>query len=64
MGRTPGIAGRGAIQALARDGGFAGVILVDRLGRTGACFNTPRMARGFADERGISLLVDAAERRR
>jgi L-asparaginase / beta-aspartyl-peptidase len=62
-GRAPSLAGRAAIRALAHDGGFGGVILVDRRGRTGACFNTPRMARGFADERGISLLVDAAERR-
>jgi isoaspartyl peptidase/L-asparaginase-like protein (Ntn-hydrolase superfamily) len=44
--------------------GFGGVILVDPKGRVAASFNTPRMARGFADARGIDVLVLRRERRR
>jgi beta-aspartyl-peptidase (threonine type) len=63
-GRRPGTAARAAIEALAEDGGFGGIVLVDRRGRADAWFNTPRMARGLADEHGIAILVDARERRR
>lgn len=63
-GRTPDAAGRVALASLARVRGLAGVILVDRKGRLAAAFNTPRMARGFADARGIDVLVGRAERRR
>jgi hypothetical protein len=38
------------------------VILVSRGGRVAAAFNTPRMARGLADSRGIAVLVDRRER--
>ncbi|HEX4823407.1 MAG TPA: isoaspartyl peptidase/L-asparaginase [Candidatus Polarisedimenticolaceae bacterium] len=61
---APGTAGRRALRGLARVGGFGGVILVDRRGRVGAVFNTPRMARGLADERGLAILVEPRERRR
>ena len=63
-GRAPDAAGRAAIASLARIRGFGGVILVDRRGRLAAAFNTPRMARGFADARGIDVLVGRGERRR
>lgn len=62
--RTPAQAGRSAMADLARVSGFGGVVLVDRRGRAGASFNTPRMARGLADERGLAVLVEARERRR
>lgn len=63
-GRTPEGAGRTAVASLARIRGYGGVILVDRRGRAAAAFNTPRMARGFADARGIDVLVGRGERRR
>jgi len=62
--RTPDAAGRRALRELARVGGYGGLILVDRRGRVGAVFNTPRMARGLADERGLAILVEPRERRR
>jgi len=43
-------AARKAITALRRVDGQGGVIIVDRAGRVGASFNTPRMARGLATE--------------
>jgi isoaspartyl peptidase/L-asparaginase-like protein (Ntn-hydrolase superfamily) len=52
------------VASLARIRGYGGVILVDRRGRAAAAFNTPRMARGFADARGIDVLVGRGERRR
>ncbi len=60
--RRADAAARLALRALTRVSGFGGVILVDRGGRAAAAFNTPRMARGLADSRGISVLVDHAER--
>jgi beta-aspartyl-peptidase (threonine type) len=63
-GTRPERAGRVALAALARVDGFGGVILVDPKGRVAASFNTPRMARGFADARGIDVLVLRRERRR
>ena len=64
-GRTaPERAGAAALKALVRVGGFGGFILVDAKGRLAATFNTPRMARGFADGRGIHVLVLRGERRR
>jgi len=45
-------AARKAIAALRRVEGVGGVILVDRAGRVGSAFNTPRMARGVATENG------------
>jgi beta-aspartyl-peptidase (threonine type) len=64
-GRTsPERAGPTALKALARVDGFGGFILVDARGRLAAAFNTPRMARGFADQRGIDVLVRRGERRR
>jgi len=63
-GRTPARAGRRAVGELIRIGGLGGLILVDRYGRAGATFNTPRMARGIADDRGLDVLVEARERRR
>ena len=63
-GASPERAGRAALRALVRVDGFGGVILVDARGRLAASFNTPRMARGFADGRGIDVLVRRGERRR
>jgi len=63
-GIRPERAGRVALAELDRTGGFGGLILVDRRGRAGAVFNTPRMARGLADERGSAILVGPRERRR
>ena len=57
--RAPHLAGRVAIRALARIGGFGGVVLLDRDGRAAAVFNTPRMARGIATERaGLRVSVE------
>jgi beta-aspartyl-peptidase (threonine type) len=61
-GRDPAAASREAIRELARLSGFGGIILVDRSGRAGAAFNTPRMARGLADSRGLAVLVERRER--
>ena len=63
-GRGPDAASRVALRELTRLSGFGGVILVDRGGRVSAAFNTPRMARGLADSRGIAVLVSRHERRR
>ena len=63
-GTGPNAAMRAALAELALLSGFGGVILVDRDGRVGASFNTPRMARGLADARGFSILVERRERRR
>jgi isoaspartyl peptidase/L-asparaginase-like protein (Ntn-hydrolase superfamily) len=58
-GATPARAGRAALKALRRVDGRAGLILVDRKGRVAAVFNTPRMARGLATERGgLRVRVD------
>jgi beta-aspartyl-peptidase (threonine type) len=61
-GSGPGAASRAAIVELQRVAGFGGVIVVDRDGRAAAAFNTPRMARGVADGRGLAVLVDRRER--
>jgi len=50
--------------ASAFDAGRGGGVLVDRNGRAGASFNTPPMARGFADSRGLAVLVERPERLR
>jgi beta-aspartyl-peptidase (threonine type) len=63
QGRGPEAASRVALRELARVSGFGGVILVDRKGRAGASFNTPRMARGLADARGLAVLIERGERR-
>ncbi|HZN54242.1 MAG TPA: isoaspartyl peptidase/L-asparaginase [Candidatus Polarisedimenticolaceae bacterium] len=62
--RAPSAAGRLAIAELARLDGHGGVVLVDRRGRAGFAFNTPRMARGWADARRIVVLVERREPRR
>src|SRR6185503_18391060 len=61
---APDRAARAAVAALSRVDGFGGVILVDAKGRLAASFNTPRMARGFADASGLDVLVGRGERRR
>jgi beta-aspartyl-peptidase (threonine type) len=61
-GRDPKWASRAALAELSRLAGFGGMILVDRKGRASAAFNTPRMARAWADARGIGVLVDRRER--
>ena len=63
-GGPPDRAARAAVLRLTRVHGFGGLLLVDARGRLGIAFNTPRMARGFADARGIDVLVDRSERRR
>jgi beta-aspartyl-peptidase (threonine type) len=63
-GSPPDRAARAAVLRLTRVDGFGGLLLVDAKGRLGIAFNTPRMARGFADARGIDVLVGRAERRR
>jgi len=62
-GRSPHAAGGAALRALLRIGGWGGLVLVDRRGRVAARFNTPRMARGFADESRSVALVERAGRR-
>ena len=60
----PGRAGRLALDRLERVEGPGGLILVDRMGRAAAVFNTPRMARGLATERvGLNVGVGARMRR-
>ena len=49
-GLEPRAAGERALESLSRVRGRAGLILLDRLGRVAAVFNTPRMTRGFATE--------------
>jgi beta-aspartyl-peptidase (threonine type) len=61
-GGGPAVASRAAILELKRVAGFGGLIIVDRDGRAGASFNTPRMARGLADDRGLAVLVERRER--
>ena len=61
-GRGPDAASRAALRELARLSGLGGVILVDRSGRACASFNTPRMARGLADSRGLAVMVERKER--
>ena len=51
-GRSPAQAAREALGTLERVEGQAGLIVVDRLGRATAAFNTSRMARGLATEGG------------
>ena len=64
-GATPARAGRSALAAVRRVNGMAGLIMVDRHGRAGAVFNTPRMARGLATERGgPRVLVGSVVHRR
>lgn len=49
--RDPKEVARAAIEMLAkRVGGTGGIILADRLGRIGYCFNTPRMAYAYITE--------------
>ena len=62
-GIRPEVASRAAMKELARLSGLGGVILVDRTGRVASAFNTPRMARGLADSRGVDVLVSRRERR-
>ncbi len=62
-GRPPEVVCRAALRELTRLSGFGGIILVDRYGRLGASFTTPRMARGFADARGLTVLTERGERR-
>lgn len=59
--RSPASAGVLAIGSLARVRGHAGVILVGVDGRAAAAFNTPRMARGVATERGEPRVAVTAE---
>ncbi len=62
--RAPIAASAIAVRALERVHGRGGVIVVDRLGRAGVAFNTPRMARGVATERdGPRVSVLREERR-
>lgn len=62
--RAPSSASALAVRTLDRVRGRGGVILIDRLGRAGAAFNTPRMARGLATERGgLRVSVLGEERR-
>jgi len=61
-GRAPLAASRTALAELRRLAGWGGLILVDRKGRATAAFNTPRMARGLADARGLAVLVERKER--
>jgi beta-aspartyl-peptidase (threonine type) len=63
LAKGPEAALRVSVRDLARLGGHGGVIIVDREGRAGASFNTPRMARGLADARGVFVLVERRERR-
>lgn len=49
-GLDPRAAGERALESLARVRCRAGLILLDRLGRAAAVFNTPRMTRGYATE--------------
>jgi beta-aspartyl-peptidase (threonine type) len=62
-GLAPDAAGGVALRALRRIGGWGGLILADRRGRLAARFNTPRMARGFADDARIVALVERSGRR-
>ena len=62
-GQRPDLASRAALKELARLAGFGGIIVVDRTGRLASAFNTPRMARGLADSRGVNVLVNRRERR-
>lgn len=61
-GHDPLVASRAALRELTRLSGFGGLIVVDRSGRAAAAFNTPRMARGLADSRGLAVLVERRER--
>jgi len=56
------LACRTALREVTRLSGFGGLIVVDRHGRVGASFNTPRMARGLADARGLGVFVLRQER--
>lgn len=62
-GNSPDAASSAAVRELVRLSGFGGLILVDTSGCTAAAFNTPRMARGLADSRGLAVLVERRERR-
>jgi beta-aspartyl-peptidase (threonine type) len=58
-------AARKAMASLRRVEGQGGVILVDRAGRVGASFNTPRMARGLAtQEAGLAVGVERGRLKR
>jgi beta-aspartyl-peptidase (threonine type) len=61
-GAGPGAASAAALRELSRLSGFGGMIVVDKSGRAGASFNTPRMARGLADSRGLAVMVERRER--
>jgi beta-aspartyl-peptidase (threonine type) len=57
-GLSPAEAGASALRNLDRVGARGGLILIDRSGRVAAPFNTPRMARGWANERdGVHVAV-------
>ncbi|ANM29145.1 hypothetical protein ABI59_05360 [Acidobacteria bacterium Mor1] len=61
----PSTAGMGALSTMRRVRGKGGLILLDRYGRVSARFNTPRMARGVADEaKGLRVGVDRGALRR
>jgi beta-aspartyl-peptidase (threonine type) len=61
-GRGAVAASRAALRELTHLSGFGGLIVVDRDGRAAASFNTPRMARGLADARGVGVFVLRRER--
>ena len=62
---APQVACREAIAALRRVGGHGGIIVVDRWGRGGAGFNTPRMARGIQTlDDGPMVAIGRSERAR
>lgn len=63
-GVEPGRAARAALATLRRVRGHAGMIVVSRAGSVAAAFDTPRMARGTATERGMRVLVDRSAVRR
>jgi beta-aspartyl-peptidase (threonine type) len=61
-GHGPARAAAEALATLQRVEGKAGLILIDRTGRVGTAFNTPRMARGWVTEHDtMQVEVDAAD---
>jgi isoaspartyl peptidase/L-asparaginase-like protein (Ntn-hydrolase superfamily) len=58
-GRAPTQAAAEALATLGRVRGRAGLILLDRAGRVGTAFNTPRMARGWATQaQGVHVAIE------
>ncbi len=54
----PSVAARAAIEHLARRvGGTGGIILADRFGRIGICYNTPRMARAYITDQSPHVIA-------